>query len=78
MGKHGAPPLPWFQRPRQPFRLTGFTLRLVLPLMALGPLSLVAGTVALVTGNSRGPAQILVGLFLVVVTVAYFRRPVAQ
>lgn len=79
LGKHGTPPLPWFRRPRQPFELTGFSLRLVVPLLTLGPL-LGAGVLAVVNAEDAtgGLIQIIVGLVLLAFTGAYFARPIKK
>lgn len=80
LGKHGTPPLPWFRRPRQPFELTGLTLRLVPPLLILGPLLLGAGVLAVANAEDAtgGLIQIIVGVVLLAFTGAYFARPIKK
>ena len=70
--------MPWFRRPRQPFDLNGFTLRLVVPLIVLGPVLVTAGVIAVVTAEAPkgGAVQIAIGLVLLAASAAYFVRPV--
>jgi hypothetical protein len=78
-GRHGAARVPWLQRPRPPFRMNGFTLRLVIPVLVLGPVLLTAGAAAVVGGEHAGGAvQLALGMLTTSAAVAYFARPVTQ
>jgi hypothetical protein len=78
MGKHGAPAGPWRTRPRQPFRLDGFTLRFVVIPLAFAPVAVVLGVSALARGRATGAVQVLGGLMLLALAAVYLRRPVKR
>jgi uncharacterized membrane protein YtjA (UPF0391 family) len=78
LGGHGVPEGPWRTRPRDPFRLDGFTLRFVVIPLVFAVIAVVLGVSALASGRATGAVQIIIGLLLVALATAYFRRPVKK